>query len=219
LALLSDLVEAIAKVEDIDPATVGLIARYLREAGLIAMHGRGPSAARMSVTDATNLLIGVNATSRASNAPRVVKAYRQLEAFKFLSLSDPSQYLSRETLGQAIEQLLDGAGRGELLQLLGQELPWDLQEGFAKGEVHVDLTFRKSAPRAYLAMTELPPPDEVEPSAVDHWLSIVLPMFRVEFLPLVPRGPPPAKRKPTGDRVEDTTIGYPTLHAVGKLIA
>ena len=45
MATLSALVDTIAAVEGIDPATVTLVARHIREARLIRTGGRGPSAA------------------------------------------------------------------------------------------------------------------------------------------------------------------------------
>jgi hypothetical protein len=68
------LVKTVARLEGIDPATVALVARTVREAGLIATGGRGASAAKMDVKDATNLLIGVNASDMARDAPLLVPA-------------------------------------------------------------------------------------------------------------------------------------------------
>ncbi len=218
MAILTDLVDVIAKVEDVDAATVGLIARYLREAGLIAMHGRGPSAAKMGLTDAVNLLIGVNATSSAVDAPRVVRAYRWLQALEFRATSDPRPQSSRGTLGKAMEELLSGACRGELPDpFIGQELDLDFQDAFSRGEVHVVLRFRKLFPAAYLAMTWLPGADAVDTNDPDLWIGTRSPEFRAVFLAPPPRGPP-EKKKQAGDRSEQTSIGYRTLHAVGKLI-
>lgn len=219
MAILSDLVETIARVEGTDAATVGLIARYLREAGLIATHGRGPSAAKMRLTDASNLLIGVNATSGATNAARIVKTYRHLHALEFRSLSDPRPQSSWGTLGDAIEQLLCAAGTGELPDpFMGQGLGLGFQEAFFREEVRVELRFRKSAPAAFLRMTELPAADETEPARADQWTAVRSPDFSSAFFPLRPRGPTSEKKKLTGDRIEETMISYRTLRAVGKLI-
>src|SRR6516225_3304479 len=79
MATLSQLVEAIAEVEGMDSATVALIARTVREAGLITTGGRGPSAGKMTVADAANLLIAVNTSASAHEAPDRVRKYRQLE--------------------------------------------------------------------------------------------------------------------------------------------
>ena len=224
MATLTELVETIAEVEDMDPATVGLMARYIREDGLITMRGRGPSAAKMSLTDAANLLIGVNATSSAANVARSVRTYRKLHASQFLSASDEHPVLMLGTLGEAIEQLLYGAGRGELPEpFLGQELDWDFQEAFSRGDVHVELGFQRPRPAARLAMLnraefDLPRREVNEPSVLEQWITLTTAQVKMAFLPPVPRGPPSAKKKRTGDRNEETAIGYPTLRAVGKLI-
>lgn len=219
MAILSDLVESIAEVEDIDPATIGLIARYIREAGLIATHGRGPSAAKMSATDAANLLIGVNATSTAVEAPRVVRAYRRLHASEAPVLSDPSLDIPLGTLGEAIEQLLHGAGRGELAQpFAGKLLGSEFLEAFARGHVHIELRFCKSEKTATLRMTECLLSDEIEPEREHELLDARSPDFVWKFKSAVSRGPPADKIKPGSDRIEETTIGYRTLHAVGRLI-
>ena len=47
-ATLSELVNAVAMVEGLDPAAVGLTARLIREAGFISSSGRGRSAAQES---------------------------------------------------------------------------------------------------------------------------------------------------------------------------
>jgi len=100
MATLSQLVEAIAEVEGMDSATVALIARTVREAGLITTGGRGPSAGKMTVADAANLLIAVNTSASAREAPDRVRKYRQLE----MRSAEESKLLS--TFGDAIEQLI-----------------------------------------------------------------------------------------------------------------
>jgi hypothetical protein len=65
MATLSELADAVAEAEGMDPATVTLIARYAREAGFIQKKGRGPSAAHMGVADAADLLIAVNSSGGA----------------------------------------------------------------------------------------------------------------------------------------------------------
>lgn len=217
MAILSDLVERIAEVEGIDPATVSLIARHIREDGLIATHGRGPSAAKMSFADAANLLIGVNATTTVANAARTVRAYRRLQAWDFRSLSDPRPPSSLGTLSTVIEQLLDSVAKGELPEpFLKQNFDWGFQEAFSKGQVHIGLRFRRSVTTAYLRMTELPGPDVIERDAPEEWLAMMPSRLSVVFRPVVPRGPP---RKSASDRIDEVTIGYRTLRAVGQLIA
>ena len=76
MATLSLLVDIVATVEGLDRDRVGAIARAVREAELIATHGRGTSAAHMGVADAANLLIAVNAAETARSAPEIVRRYR-----------------------------------------------------------------------------------------------------------------------------------------------
>ena len=76
MALLSDLVRVVAKVEGLEEVSVGIFARHAREAGLISQGGRGRSAAQMTVRDAANLLIAVNGCSLAKNVPQAVQALR-----------------------------------------------------------------------------------------------------------------------------------------------
>src|SRR5437667_12752807 len=98
MATLTDLVETIAQAEGMEPATVALIARNVREAGLITTAGRGRSAAKMSSADATNLLIAVNATITAREAPQTVRICRLLE-------TRVGQILLGK-LGDALQQLI-----------------------------------------------------------------------------------------------------------------
>lgn len=216
MATLSELVEVTAKVEAIDPATVALIGRYLREAGLIVKRGRGPSAAHMGWTDAANMLIAINAAKNAADAARTVQAYRRLRAEQD---EPPISEISRDfTFGEAIEQLLMTAGSGELPNpFLGvpDEIPvWhELSDDFSTGAVHVELRFRTNAPSALLRVAiALPLARSFGPEVTPP------PLILVRFSPQKVRGPPKARRHQSGDRLEETTIGFRTLSAVGKLI-
>lgn len=74
----SRLVDVVAALAGLDVDRVGALARAIREAELIATHGRGTSAAKMGVADAANLLIAVNAADTARGAPDLVRRYRAL---------------------------------------------------------------------------------------------------------------------------------------------
>ena len=212
MATLSELVETIAEVEGLDAATVGLMGRYIREAGLIAKRGRGPSAAKMGLSDAANLLIGVNATKNAVDAASAVTTYRSLTAYWQQGSLPPVKY---GVLGEAIEQLIFAAGVGELPTLLGQDVQLELQEAFAQGEARIDLKFRTSIPFASLGIAALA---EFSAEAVEELLALGRAwQFQLVFRPFKPRGPP-RKGTNAGDRTEEITIGYRTLRAVGKLI-
>jgi hypothetical protein len=216
MATLSELVEVTAEVEGIDQATVALIGRHLREAGQISKHGRGPSAAHMGWVDGANLLIGINATRNAAQAARAVQTYRRLRPDE---VEFPNPEVSHDfTLGQAIEQLLMAAGSGELLNpFLGtsDESPvWhDLSDVFATDKVHVELRFRTNAPSALLRLGFALPVGQAfgsEPTPPT--------MLQLHFSPQKVRGPPKAGQQQSGDRLEETTIGFRTLREVGKLI-
>jgi hypothetical protein len=79
MALISDLVAAIAEAEGIPEPTVAMVARHLREAGLLSTGARGRNAPAANVRDCINLLIGVNVPYAVlKDAPKAVRAYRNL---------------------------------------------------------------------------------------------------------------------------------------------
>jgi hypothetical protein len=233
MATLTELVDTIAAVEGLDRSAVNLIARYVREAGLITTGGRGTSAATMGLTDAANLLIGVNATATAADAPKTVTTYRKLESHGPKAKAHP-------TLGEAIEQLVHATGVGELPEVfLNRETPNGLQKAFPRGDVHIDMKFRRPIPSVSLKI-ELTPElneefsglneesSETETSPDVEWGELppehsseetgILEGLFFEFYPPKLRGPPRKKKTIAGDRLEEITIGYRTLSAVGKLL-
>jgi hypothetical protein len=225
MATLTELIDTIADVEGLDRSAVGLIARYVREAGLIATRGRGNSAARMSLTDAANLLIGVNATTTATEAAETVSAYREFESYEFFTKGDPRAPVKYGTLGEAIEQLIHATGSGELPEVfLRREIPLDLQEAFSRGDVHIDLKFTTSDLSAFLKIAPLPERDVITPAMAEEWVAMA-PGWNISFAFYPPkrrapqlRGQPRGKKKKSSDRTEETRIGYRTLRAVGKLL-
>lgn len=217
MATLSELVDAIAAVEGIDPATVILIGRYVREAGLISTGGRGPSAAAMGLSDAANLLIGVNATTTAAESARTVSAYREFEVFRARGDRRPAR-----TLGEAIEQLLHAIGVGKLPdKFLGRGISSHLQEPFSRGEVEINLKFRRSGSRLSAILRIAPRlSSTITPATADGWQfggesgqSILFSFYAPRS-----RGPPGKTENTAGDRIVETTIGYRTLNAVSKLL-
>jgi hypothetical protein len=209
MATLSELAAVIAEVEGVDHATVTWIGRSLREAKLVAKRGRGPSAAQMGWSDASNMLIAVNATRNTAEAVRAASAYRRFRP-------DEHQFQNPEmnrdfTLGEAIEQLLLAAGTSKPpTPFLGTTDYYDLLEAFETGEAHVELRFRTSTPSALLRIAE--PLDEARPEVRAPSLLVV------HFSPRKVRDPPEARQDRSGDRLEETTIGFRTLREVGRLI-
>jgi hypothetical protein len=217
MAALSELAETVAAVEGIDPARVSLIARNIREGRLITTRGRGTSAAIMNVTDAANLLIGVNATINATEAARVVSTYREFVAYEIQISADPRPPRKYGTLGAAIEQLIQAAGSGELTErFLDNDVPYQLQESFPKGEVYISLGFQPSKPLAYLKIAAALFADVVAPDMAEE-LSALVPGPNISLWFYPPKSQR-TQREKSGDRTEEIRIGYPTLRAVGQLI-
>jgi hypothetical protein len=228
MATLTELVETIAAVEGIDTATVGLIARLVREGGLISTGGRGPSAARMSVTDAANLLIAVNATRHANEAVRAVTFYRPMVPHEYVTPSDRRVVEQTGTLGEAIEQLIHAvAVRGLPHSFIGRTVPELLRHSFSKGNINIFLRFTISYFAAVLRIetttegSSLAIPDStVKPSPSPALSFNFFPISKaLKSRPdLVGRISYQTFRDAIGDRIEETTISHRTIVAVAKLI-
>jgi len=83
MATLRNLVEAVAGVTGLPPATVFAYGRFARQAGAIGQSGRGRSAAEMSVADAANLLIAIAGTGVTREAGSSVETFRNLRNGRF----------------------------------------------------------------------------------------------------------------------------------------
>jgi hypothetical protein len=218
MATLSDIVAVTAKVEGLDPGSVALYARHMREAGLIKTSGRGTSAAVMGLPDAANLLIGVNTAKSAPEAPQAIRQFRDLHAYEFRSETDPRPESDWGALGDAIEQLIMASGIGKIPEPFFGTLNLDLQEAFSNGDVHIELTFNTTKISATIKIWLLPGKDVVDSDAPERWVTRASPEISLLFSSK-PRGPPRAnKQARTADRTEEVTIGYRTFRAVGKLI-
>ena len=146
MATLSELAETVAEVEGMDLARVNLIPRNVREGGLIATTGRGPSAAIMDVSDAANLLIAVNAVEIVKEAAQTVRVYRRLEA--------PDTSMQHyPTLSDALEQLIEAAANGILPQrYLSRTVPPRIAQEFCEQKIKVEVTFHKPMPQVFLSI-------------------------------------------------------------------
>jgi hypothetical protein len=220
MATLTELVDTIAEVEGLDPSSVALIARYIREAGLITTGGRGPSAARMSFRDAAHLVIGVSAARATQDAAKIVSVYRKLEAYRFISQDQPNEDLKFGTLGEAIKQLLAALAAGELPKIFLNDGVQDvMQLAFSRGEFHIALRFRRPDPAAFLLITPLPKSALESEEATE----VLLDLYRgsgLSFSFHQPRQRGTRKKpKSKADRMEETTITHRTLGAVAKLLS
>jgi hypothetical protein len=221
MATLSELVETIARVEGLDSSAVNLVARYVREAGLITTGGRGSSAATMFVTDAANLLIAVNATTAAVDAAKITRTYRALEAYEPRNEADPRPPNKYGTLGEAVEQLFEATITAQPLEIfLGQELPVELHDAFLTGQAEIELKFARPIPSATLHVTCLPTEEEMSPTLARYFSDTgVTPQVFFRFEAQKGRGSPKPKKLGTADRTEATTIGFRTVQAVAQLLS
>src|SRR5215470_2842768 len=142
MATLTELVHAVAEAEGMDSATVALIARYAREAGFIQKKGRGPSAAQMGVSDAANLLIAVNASAAALDAPLVIPVYRDLVTTKWLRVDDKPFPETQGSFGEALELIIASAVEGKLpTTFLSEHVPGEVRKAFQQNNAKISVCF------------------------------------------------------------------------------
>ena len=78
MATIGQLVRAIANVSGLEESAVKLIARYARESGFIGQQSTGAGAAKMTSSDAANLLIALNASDLAKDVEQSTRLYSSL---------------------------------------------------------------------------------------------------------------------------------------------
>ena len=81
MALISHLVEELAKSTGVAEKSITVIARWLREDGLLSQKGRGRGAAKATPMDAARLLIALMIDGKIKNAPQAVRDFGQLVLF------------------------------------------------------------------------------------------------------------------------------------------
>jgi hypothetical protein len=162
MAVISDLVRAVAKAEGIDEDTVALFARRAREGGFISQKGRGRSAAQMSVSDAANLIIGVNGSVSAPDVGVEIARYRALRTTAFgmrrVERSPLRTVTNDLSFGSAIEGLLALCHPAALPSLeisLDREVgKQDRAKALAKNiqlpRTRIEIEFRRPATRAQI---------------------------------------------------------------------
>ncbi len=97
--MLSDLVRAVAEATGDPESTVTVVARSLREAGLIATGGRGRSGAKMTPRDAASLLLGVGSPGDNTKAAETVRLVGELKLESFGELPNRPYGLSLKKHG------------------------------------------------------------------------------------------------------------------------
>jgi hypothetical protein len=211
MASISELASAIAKAEGVDPPTVALIARYVREAGFIQKKGRGPSAANMLTADAANLLIAVNASTSTARAAAVVPIYRDLVAVQWTG-KEPTSKIGG-TFGEALERLVDSAIAGALPdRLLSAVVPKPVRDAFEQGRAELSVTFEKPNPMAEIKI--LTP----TPNWGDTFSVATMPQTYVCVLVFFPMNIRSRKQKKNSDRKDRTEIGKATIFSVAKIL-
>jgi hypothetical protein len=210
---IGKLAATIAQAEGLDPSTVALVARYLREAGLIQKKGRGPSAARMAVADAANLLIAVNASITSVEANEVVFVYRELAAFTVDNKGRRSK--TNGTFGEALELLIKAAIIGKLpVRFLSVAVDSDVLDAFERGEAEISVEFEKPRPKARIRIR--PPATEISDPSPGYDISPKRHGFGLDFGAMSGRAG--QRQKKTGDRKDHTEIGHLTIFSIAKVL-
>jgi hypothetical protein len=214
MATLSRLVETVAQVEGMDPATVALFARTVREAGLIRTGGRGLSAAKMSFADATNLLIAVNASLSVRESARTVRRFRSLNAY-YIPDGGDSVRLQHVSFGYALEELLKiSAEEAWPKTFLTVTIPTGVFEAISESDFAITIAFHKPVPIVKLNIWGSIHGLWVGPEYMSFHFDKRIRELDDDPLP----GGKLYRRIYPHDREETTEIGYRTIHAVSKLL-
>ena len=78
MALISEVVTELHVMSGIEERSIALIARHLREAGLLSQKGRGRGAAHATPLDAARLCIALMVNGKLKDAPQAVVDFGQL---------------------------------------------------------------------------------------------------------------------------------------------
>lgn len=205
MAKLVDLVPLAADLLQLPVRSAHVVARYLRAAKLLSTDGRGAPAAPMKASDCTNLLLGMIATDKATDAARAVGVYRSLrKAEAFTEAGRPANLLiaalaSPELpLGSSLDLLFDAARMGDLQPLLTDD------------DAGYGLTVTISRPRPSATIVMMKNDLDSEPSIDD--------LFDAEDTPTatpVRRGLIATKG---GDARYSVTVGMRTFTVLGEAI-
>jgi hypothetical protein len=221
MATLSELVNTVAVVTGMDAAAVALPARHAREAGLIAMSGRGPSAASMRLSDAANLLIAINTTKHASEVARAIPLYRQLVPYERDAEGNRRALERVGRFGEIMELLIRAAGTGIFPDpFLGKRTPAQVKDDFAQGKILILTKFNVTFVAAALRIVTEVTGDGLPNYPILDSAPVVL---AFDFFPPARRRddvPYQTFRQPgvLGSRIEEVTIGPRTYRAIGQLI-
>jgi hypothetical protein len=199
MATISQLVAAIATVEEIDAERVGAIARAIREHGHIKTSGRGTSAAQMSERDAANLLIAANMAETARGAPAAVAQYRALKAKRNKQTSE---------FGSELEEMISAAKREcladyitKMVALLGTRGHILGRKRFLTEEYRIQIEFEKPVPSVSVRLSNV---------KASEYRDYVYVSFGDELRR--------SSTEASADRRETTRISQRTIHAVADVL-
>jgi hypothetical protein len=211
LKLRTIIASTIADAEGLDPPTVALIARYVREAGFIQKRGRGPSAASMVVADAANLLIAVNASTSAIGAREVVPIYRDLVGIEY---DNEGGSKIGGKFGEALELLIQPAIERKLpTNFFSTVVPSAVRDAFEQGKTELSIGFKKPVPRATIYISPAMPAMPKETHTVPGYTIISRYRLSLTFLPMKGQ-----KQTKTSDRKDYTEIGSTTIFSIAKIL-
>lgn len=218
MAFFKDLAQVIARVEGMDEMTVIGIGQYLRDAGLIKKGGRGLSAARMTPSDAANLLIAVNATSVAKNAVEVVRQFSGLHAVQDgFEITPRAQRYSGEEFEQIKSKIGEAKTFNEFLpQLISLFVPDTsgksmFEAVFPNGITVTRLEFARPMPVALFRVEKFGMHQYAAKDFPDTYVALRFILSAEDMGPYI--GPD------ASDKFEKTSIGRKTLDAVGQVLA
>lgn len=211
MASIGTLIRAIANIEGIDESSVKLISRYAREGGFISQASSGSGAARMTPTDAANLLIAVNATALAKDSVDAIRTYRPLvwESRKYIQdaqveadREDPfrSIFRSRVTFSDAFEKLI-------LMAVPVFRPISELEEVLNRENLQIEIEFVRPVPSVSVTIFHHDPTDD--PEEVDEYFDAEKGVFLSARTLL----------KPDEDRTDRVRITERTILEVGKALA
>ena len=203
MATPGQLVNILADVLGISKASVVQYDRLLAENGLRSKRGRGTSAAKVTCVDAANLLITLAASASSGAAPKdAVNVCRKFGSFAAVPIEDWQASCSKLGLGLLSKLPQEHSLRTALAALI---------EAAAKGEpsrssdVSVWVHFLAPEPAAHIL-------------CVSEKLGVEAHQHYVDLNPAATRRV--ARRGLIrGDLVTMSTIGLPTLCALGGLVA
>jgi hypothetical protein len=214
MALLSDLVTAVAQAEGMEEVTVGVFARHAREAGLISQAGRGRAAARMTVRDAVNLMIAVNACGLAKDVQYDVERFRRLPNTGVTDAAYPELigkiFAPRRQFGEALEMLVEASAADEQ-----GHLPLAIAMGETRSRQATSRLPDLGAARLQLEISFSRPKPEAEIAILAKSVHLLRAFGEQTVARAIFRRP---ERLNYGDRADRVTITDRTIDAVSEAL-